>query len=217
MVILAIALAGLCPCMVMQMRILRRFESQPIENNPQVLRGVQLVDDEPYFPVRGDVSQPVLILLPQPDDWVRRLGGAATFELNATPQGFSRNLTETTLHREPGDDAPWTLLPVAPGRYRVMIHGSVPEGTMFTLTDGSTPPSSADAPAVGPGPWYDLGEHSLDVSLDLSLTRGANAAVVVSKVRIGARNDVTVLPPSGLDPPPAPGSVAVRVRVVTRP
>lgn len=94
LVVLAIALAGLCPLMIVQLKLLRRIESQPIPNNPQVIRGVRMVGDriyvpagQPYVPagqpyVLEDQVKlpPVTVLQPQPNDWVRRLGVAATFQ-----------------------------------------------------------------------------------------------------------------------------------------
>ena len=149
MVVLAIALAGLCPLMVMQMKLLHRIESQPITDNPQVIRGLRMVDGQPYLPEGGGVSQPVLVLQPRPNDWVRRLGGASTSQLAATPQDFSPVFTESTLddldndvvlssnwtpqisvegyayHElasgHPNDSATWTFGSIGNGRYRVMF------------------------------------------------------------------------------------------------
>ena len=49
LVVLGIGLAGLCPLVVMQMKLLRKIESpDPTSTTPRIFRGVRLVDGSPY-------------------------------------------------------------------------------------------------------------------------------------------------------------------------
>ena len=84
LVVLGIGLAGICPLVVMQSRLLRRFESTAIgpdgAEQRQVVRGVRLIDGEPYAAEGALDAPPVTVLQPSADPWVRRLGGAAPFQ-----------------------------------------------------------------------------------------------------------------------------------------
>jgi hypothetical protein len=85
MVIFGIALAGLCPLVVMQLKVIRRIESQGVgAGNPQVIRGVRMIGNHAYMSLDGTSGPPPTILLPQPDAWVRRLSVSASFSLART-------------------------------------------------------------------------------------------------------------------------------------
>jgi hypothetical protein len=94
LVVFSIAIAGLCPLVVMQSRLIRKLETQAVGSpNPQLIPGVRMLDGQPA-PVQGSAGDPVLwtALQPQPDAWVRRLGVAATFLTdlaNAPAQTFT--------------------------------------------------------------------------------------------------------------------------------
>jgi hypothetical protein len=82
LIVLAIAVAGLCPLVVMQAKLLRGIENLgPNHNpNPQLIRGVRIIDGLPFDgATHQQPAPPLTVLLPQPDAWVRRLGVAASF------------------------------------------------------------------------------------------------------------------------------------------
>jgi hypothetical protein len=171
MVVLGIGLAGLCPLLVMQSKMLRKFESGPIgTDNPQIVRGIRLVNGVPYVPESGANTAPVAILQPQPDAWVRRLGMPASFASEADPQSFPDSPSEVTLDDDaatltgtwtvaPTDSAynlslrtlpasrpgsaTWSFTGLSPGRYRVMFswNAGVPMADDATFTIGTGGPA----------------------------------------------------------------------------
>jgi hypothetical protein len=98
LVVFGVATAGLCPLVVMQARLLRKVETQAVgASNPQLIRGVR-VRDGAAAPGEGNAAAPSwTVLQPQPDAWVRRLGGAASFEAIAPSQGFTPLPTTATV------------------------------------------------------------------------------------------------------------------------
>ena len=80
MIVLGVAVTGLCPLVVMQARLARKLETQPVgPDNPQVIRGVRMLDGSPFSGQGFAAAPPATVLQPQPDGWVRRLGVAASF------------------------------------------------------------------------------------------------------------------------------------------
>ena len=150
MLVLCVALAGVCPLVVMQSRMLRRLESpDPASGNAQLVRGVRMLDGAPYVGP-GQAVPGWSVLQPEPDAWVRRLGTAATFRSDAPPQGFTPMPVQAqaddadptftaagwlagvdpsavggAYHWLPADGgagpAAWSLAGVNPGRYHVLV------------------------------------------------------------------------------------------------
>jgi hypothetical protein len=86
MVVLGIGLAGICPLILMQLKLLRKLESPSPSSSSQVIGGVRIEDGLVYVP-ESPVSTPMArVLQPQPDAWVRRLGLRATIQSGVTPQ-----------------------------------------------------------------------------------------------------------------------------------
>ena len=166
LVVLGIGLAGICPLVVMQMKLLRRIESTPIgSGNFQVIRGQRIIDGNPY----GE-SPPVTVLQPASDLWMRRIGTAAPFQDRVGSQPSTPLLTEATIDDgdatfagtwsnqsaddaqggayhtlasgNPTSSATWTFATITPGRYRVMISwptsASIPSDVTFTFPDASS-------------------------------------------------------------------------------
>jgi hypothetical protein len=101
-VVLAVAVSGICPLVVMQARVVRKLETQPIgPDNPQVIRGVRMLNGVPFIGP-GYTAPPTTVLQPQPDGWVRRLGVAASFALSAPAQAFTPLPVQTTLDDDAG-------------------------------------------------------------------------------------------------------------------
>lgn len=81
LIVLGITLAGICPILIVQSKLLRKFESRAADaKNFQVILGQRMPDG---------ATVPVTILQPQPDSWIRRLGISATFAEKADPQTYS--------------------------------------------------------------------------------------------------------------------------------
>ncbi|HEY2156218.1 MAG TPA: hypothetical protein VGH33_11350 [Isosphaeraceae bacterium] len=151
MIVLGVAVTGFCPLVVMQARLARKLETQPVgPDNPQVIRGVRMLDGSPFSGQGFAAAPPATVLQPQPDGWVRRLGLAASFAVNAPAQPFTPLPVQTVLDDDAGsgfsasgwanakdtsandDDyhslavdsasgpATWTFSGLVPGRYHVM-------------------------------------------------------------------------------------------------
>ena len=150
MVVFGIAVSGLCPLVVMQARLVRKIETQPVgPDNPQVIRGVRMLDGSPFSGQGFAAAPPPTVLRPQPDAWVRRLGVAASFAVDAPSQSFTAVPVQTTLddadagfaasgwstatdasanggtyHKlaaaASGGPATWSFTGLVPGRYHVM-------------------------------------------------------------------------------------------------
>ena len=104
MVVFGIAVSGLCPLVVMQARLVRKIETQPVgPDNPQVIRGVRMLDGTP-FSGQGIGRGPAADGAPsaQPDAWVRRLGIAASFAVDAPAQSFTAVPVQTTIDDDSG-------------------------------------------------------------------------------------------------------------------
>lgn len=98
MVVFGIAVAGLCPLVVMQSRVMRKIEAQPVgSSNLQLVRGVRMLDGAPF----GAAPSPT-VLQPPPDAWVRRLGVAATFADDAPAEDFTPLPAQATLDDDAG-------------------------------------------------------------------------------------------------------------------
>lgn len=150
LVVLGVALAGICPLAVIQMKLLKRIESTPIgPDNFQVIRGQRIIDGEPYLSDGAVGTPPITVLQPAASLWMRRLGTAAPFQNSVKPQAPIPLLTEATIEDDgatyagswtaqpaadasggachvsqsgnPSGSATWTFGPIVPGRYRVMI------------------------------------------------------------------------------------------------
>ena len=151
MIVLGVAVSGICPLVVMQARLVRKLETQPVgPDNPQVIRGVRMLGASPYSGRGFAAAPPTTVLQPQPDGWVRRLGLAGGFAVNAPAQAFTPVPVQVTLDDDAGSGfsatgwatasdasandgdyhslapdatggpATWTLDGLVPGRYRVM-------------------------------------------------------------------------------------------------
>ncbi len=150
MVVFGVAVAGLCPLVVMQARLVRKIETQPVgPANPQVIRGVRMLDGSPFSGQGFAAAPPTTVLQPQPDGWVRRLGVVAGFAVDAPAQPFTPLPVQTTLddadpgfsssgwstatdpsadngnyHKlpaaSPSGPAQWSFTGLVPGRYHVM-------------------------------------------------------------------------------------------------
>jgi hypothetical protein len=151
MIVLGVAVTGLCPLVVMQARLARKLETQPVgPDNPQVIRGVRMLDGTPFSGHGFAAAPPATVLQPQPDGWVRRLGIPASFALNAPAQPFTPLPVQTALDDDAGPGfsasgwanardasandgdyhslasdstsgpAAWTFSGLVPGRYHVM-------------------------------------------------------------------------------------------------
>lgn len=150
MIVLGVAVSGLCPLVVMQARLVRKLETQAVgPDNPQVIRGVRMLDGAAFSGQGLAAAPPTTVLQPQPDAWVRRLGVPASFAVNAPAQPFTALPVQTTLddsnpgfsasgwstaadasannggYRKLAADSPngpatWTFTGLVPGRYRVM-------------------------------------------------------------------------------------------------
>ena len=150
MVVLGIALAGACPIVVMQMKLLRRFEvPRSGASDSTLIRGQRIVDGEPVVPAGEDPDPPVAVLHPHPDRWVRRLGLVARVDEQAGGSGLVPIPTELTLpdadatlvgpwsavsspdaaggtyqRLDPGEGAgtaTWTFAAITPGPYRLLL------------------------------------------------------------------------------------------------
>lgn len=244
MVVLGIGLAGLCPLLVIQSRLLRKFESRPIgADNPQVVRGQRVVDGTAV----GE-DAPIAVLQPQPDAWVRRLGVPATFATEAGAPTFANVPSEVTLDDGAATtsgawtvtdsasaysaslrtlpagavgSATWTFSGLSPGRYRVMIswNAAVPmaDDATFTVGLGGPTVKVKDASLTADSAWRDLGSYDADDSLQVRLDGSSTGAVYADAVRIGARNTVASLPNQDADAPAPEGGARARVRVAARP
>jgi hypothetical protein len=149
LLVLCIALAGLCPLVVMQSRLLMKFEAgSPGGDNLQVIRGVQVIDGEPYTGAEGDPMPPPAILQPRGDGWVRRLGVAASFVNQAAPQTFTVAPVEMIV-----DDSDAAF---AAAGWTVASNAMADNGG-YHKTGGSGSPASASAVwtfgPIAPG-WY---------------------------------------------------------------
>jgi hypothetical protein len=150
-IVLGVAVTGICPLVVMQSRLVRKLETQPVgPDNPQVIRGVRMLDGVAFSGQGFAAAPPATVLQPQPDGWVRRLGVAASFAVDAPAQPFTPLPVQTILdddagsgfsatgwstgtdatandgdyHSLPVDSASgpatWTFTGLVPGRYHVM-------------------------------------------------------------------------------------------------
>jgi type II secretory pathway pseudopilin PulG len=98
MVVFAIALAGLCPLMVMQLRLLRKIESPDAgSTNLQLIRGARMLDGTPSLPSGQSEAALARVIRPQPDAWVRRLGALAAFQASATSQSYQTVPSQQTV------------------------------------------------------------------------------------------------------------------------
>ena len=247
LIVLGITLAGICPILIVQSKLLRKFESRPAgSKNLQVVLGQRMVDGVPY--VTGGATAPVAVLQPQPDNWVRRLGISATFAVSTGVQVYPATLTERTM--DDGDaafagswtmgeasdaiggslrtlaagqtgTATWTASSITPGRYRVMLawNSSFPmaDDASITIGTGSAGIRVKDMPLTTDGAWRDLGAFDLGSSVQAQLSGSATGAVFADALRIGARSLVTLQPARDFDPAAPTGGVASRVKVVPRP
>ena len=152
MVVFGVAVSGLCPLVVMQARLVpgrsRPRRSRP--SNPQVIRGVRMLDGSPFSGQGFAAAPPTTVLQPQPDGWVRRLGVAASFAVTAPEQSFTPLPVQTALDDDagsgfsasgwssvndasanngnyrklpaasPNGPAVWSFTGLVPGRYHVM-------------------------------------------------------------------------------------------------
>jgi hypothetical protein len=140
MVVLGIAVAGLCPLVVMQARLVRKLETQPVgPDNPQVIRGVRMLDGVPFTGL-AYTAPPSTVLQPQPDGWVRRLGVPASFAVDAPAQPFTALPVQTTLDDSSGSGfaaAGWSTTTDASannGSYRSVPAGSTAGAATWTFT-----------------------------------------------------------------------------------
>jgi hypothetical protein len=139
MVIFGIALAGLCPLVVMQLKSIRRIESQGVgAGNLQVIRGVRMIGSQAYVSLDGTSGPPTTILLPQPDAWVRRLSVSASFLATAPAQPY------TPLPAQSSTDDADTGFTSSAGWTTVVGAGSVGVGYR-SLAVGNT--------TAGPATW----------------------------------------------------------------
>jgi hypothetical protein len=140
MVVLGIAVAGLCPLVVMQARLVRKLETQPVgPDNPQVIRGVRMLDGVPFVGL-AYTAPPPTVLQPQPDGWVRRLGVPASFAVNAPAQPFTALPVQTSLDDSSGSGfaaSGWSNATDASadnGGYRTIPAGSTSGAATWTFT-----------------------------------------------------------------------------------
>jgi hypothetical protein len=129
LVVLGIALAGICPLVVMQQKLLRRIESTQIgTGNPQIVRGQRIIDGEPYATEGNLGSAPITVLQPSADLWSRRLATAASFQNNVKAQPSLPLLTEATLDDDGAIfSGPWAVQNVADangGSYHLLMPGN---------------------------------------------------------------------------------------------
>ena len=90
LVVLGIGLAGVCPLVLMQLKLLRKLESpDPAVSGLQVIGGVRIEDGQVYVPQGGAPAPVARILQPRADAWVRRLGLASTIEASVTPLSYA--------------------------------------------------------------------------------------------------------------------------------
>jgi Tfp pilus assembly protein PilV len=138
LVVFSIAVAGLCPLVVMQSRLIRKLETQAVGSaNPQLIRGVRMRDGQASAG-QGFAAMPSwTVLQPQPDDWVRRLSVAATFRADAPAQTFTPLPVTTTV-----DDADASFS--APPAWRTTQDASANSGSYHILAAAST---------QGPATW----------------------------------------------------------------
>lgn len=213
-VVLGIALVGACPLIVMQMKLLRRFEAKGTGPSapPRVL-GQRLVDGVPAVPAGQDAAPPVTVIHPHPDRWVRRLGGAATLDDRVggpppAPLPAEQTLQEADAARlgtwapgpadgaagggsallEPGEaegSATWTFAAIPPARYRVLLAWPAAVPIPADAAVTATAPDPGSEPVVVP-----IGLNTLARVggwLDLgNLALGPGSALRLDRSKVGA-------------------------------
>jgi Tfp pilus assembly protein PilV len=169
LVVFSIAVAGLCPLVVMQSRLIRKLETQAVGNaNPQLIRGVRMRDGQASAE-QGFAAMPSwTVLQPQPDDWVRRLSVAATFRADAPAQNFTPLPVTTTV-----DDADAGFS--APPAWSTTQNPSANSGSYHKLAAPST-----QAPATWTFSGLTPGRYHINVSWVPSPLNASNAIYTFS-------------------------------------
>jgi prepilin-type N-terminal cleavage/methylation domain-containing protein len=199
LIVLAIALAGLCPLLVMQSRQLSRMETQLSPHNTYYLgpsndlwvqklgASAWLLTSDPGPPPAAAVT-----LSDNGDSLYAESGSNWTSQSDATAYSGSYRLAAAGTG---SDTATWTFSGLAPGWYDVQATwvSRSDRGTNvpYTILDGANPVGniSADQTAVSLAPgqvtWNDLGTFLITGNvLAVQVSDAANGAVVADAVRV---------------------------------
>ena len=189
LIVLGVALAGLCPILVTQSKLLRRIESRwrtfdsiPIgSENPQLIRGHRIVDGDLYVPEDGTATSTVAVLQPSADAWVRRLGMPAAFASELDTSDPFKKYSNVLAGQTIDDPAPDALI----GTWTHVDSPSARGGGLYTLPAGLTGTATWTFTQIAPGryPVMISWNTSYPMAADATFTIGTSEQSVKAMER----------------------------------